>query len=363
MEEKKKSNSIIIIILVLIIIAALGVIAYILINDGVFDKKDNNEKIENKQNETEEVVKDTMKYSKSKNINILGDLANIYIDKDGKVFIKNLKIGDVKAINNITEKAKYITSMHHCGGNYSTLILTEDGNLYLNKEDFENTDEDIINDNVISSYQKIVTNYKFKEIITINDPNPNSTCGLEALYALTTTNELRNIYVDYASKNIIVSYKREEKYPFKFYIGMYELGNLLFFYKDGSVKLGSQPDGLTGEYSIFDKFIVDENNKIIKISKAFYRINPTTDKNISLYLITKDNKILKVSIYKEFTKDTKLVAYSHNSKIVDKVSYTDVDIQNDHNKKKITITYTDKTEENFDTDSTLTYDSYDYREI
>lgn len=323
MKEKKKKGRIIITLILFIIILGLGVYGFIK-SEGLLDEKliddsnstsSNNEVNSSEENSTSELNiilptkslynLDTVTYENKTEYCLDGedDCSKIYINADGKIAIYDSNLNKTDIDTSISSRVKYIALDDTCSG-IEIVALTENGDLYIS---ISNMGEEPDNDSTLSQnifpFNKIETNYKFKNIWTsswgIESFNIDTTCGIYSIYGLTTTNELRHVF-ESDEGSISIGDKRSDliDYLAAFEIGSDTYTNLALYLS----KYGYIQTGIMFEEKFYKNYVLNETNELVISKKVFM------GEDNNLYIITTDNYLLKLDYNKNYKVDSSFIA-------------------------------------------------------
>lgn len=292
--ENNKAKNVIIVILIILLMLCLGVVTwqYIKINNDSNNTENshqpitNNNQSENQntnnsdrdaasEKEDENSTKlgaayvkySDIKWQRDKKVDARTWGVEIYIDAEtNKVSIiyEDLITQEVnnEIVKNIEGTPKYVVGSYDCGGFQQSVILTEQGTVYI-------SGKRLSGDVPINEYKKINLDEKIVDVATLKDKRP-MTCSSQTFYFLTETGKLIN------SNN--ETYE-EVNGDIKDYIG--GMVNTIYIYNDNTIG-----------FIEYEK--CDDNNFKEKKSKFYYNSKEVIAKNI---FAVEENLKEKIYIY------------------------------------------------------------------
>ena len=380
--KPKKGNSALIIIIVILLMCIIGLLLYIFVikNDETKDNEENTTTTTTKKGDDNQTTKKDDDDNQNTNLKLIDRYqtrknqhetfnTNKELDQSSFNFVdgstlslkinseKNVEMvynGQSSIVNINGEKAKYLTYTNVAFGQNTEYIyiLTEEGNIYMIRPSKEqiNTPTKFENNNkfsnfvVISESQDYYT-YLYPQFLGKGTMRPDVLIGItdnneyivikdnNTKYNLGKLNKYLIEEFDFEQKTV----NKDQSDPTK---GQILYKDTILIRSNGEMNYVSSEeieniDSNTNEFAtkFNDKYIVDENNKTIKVQ--FIIKEKESEK---VYVIAHNNKI-----YELVKEQNKIIAKKYNDKKIKNLNYENAstNYEYDYLKSQVNIEYTD----------------------
>lgn len=299
----KNKDAIIVILLIIILVLVVGGITYISISNNnakknttkievTTEKNEANNDGEKEANKTEDnstnlgaayVKYSNIEWHRKQIVDALDWGVEIYIDSEinkVKFIYTDLETDKEKTvtINNIEGTPKYVVGRYDCGGYQQSVILTEEGIVYISGQ--------MMTGNIPAyEYKKLNLEEKIVDVATLQNKRP-MTCSTQEFYFLTETGKLINVYGE--------TYEEVNEY-FKKYVG--GPAYTIYIYNDDTIGyIGYDGCDDSGCKENRNKFKYNGKEVIAKNIFAVEAVNKEgAIEGTYIYIYTNDGKLLMKS--------------------------------------------------------------------